>query len=364
MNLDGARNAKYDALREVFKFQESLTPLSAVASSPIFAPEKGSEAHRDMLQARRTGKNDPRELIGIGLLGGKGHNRNRDELRVGIFIQKNKLAQHPIVENIQAMARGESKIIFTGPAARRAVTNGGLARPLRIGCSVGHQRVTAGTLGAFAINRTGGGVGILSNNHVLADTNKARPGDVILQPAKQDGGEKKNRAHHVATLHKFVPIDFGPGAVNFVDCAFAYLMDGIQRETRDFASLEHLDQLAELHEDDELLEPDMPVKKVGRTTGLTHGFVQAIEVDNISVNMVFGNPNRLARFDGQIVITGRKSVFSKGGDSGSLILADRNKPAGLLFAGTERGAEVGGLTYAHPIQAVLDALDVDIYLGS
>ena len=133
MNLDGARNAKYDALREVFKFQESLTPLSAVASSPIFAPEKGSEAHRDMLQARRTGKNDPRELIGIGLLGGKGHNRNRDELRVGIFIQKNKLAQHPIVENIQAMARGESKIIFTGPAARRAVTNGGLARPLRIG---------------------------------------------------------------------------------------------------------------------------------------------------------------------------------------------------------------------------------------
>jgi hypothetical protein len=363
MNLDGARNAKYDSLREAFKFRESATPLSAVASSPTFVPEKGSEAYRDMMQARKIGKNDPRELIGIGLLGGKGHNRNRDELRVGIFIQKNRLAQHPIVENIQTIAKGECKIIYTGRAGRQAVVNGGLARPLRIGCSISHHRVTAGTLGAFAINRTGGGVGILSNNHVLADTNKGRPGDVILQPGKQDGGGRNDRTHHVATLHKFVPIDFSAGAINFVDCAFAYLMDGIGRETRDFTGPQPLDQMSELGHDDEFLEPDVPVKKVGRTTGLTHGFVQATEVDNISVNMVFGNPNRLARFDGQIVIAGRKSVFSKGGDSGSLILTDRNKPVGLLFAGTERGAEVGGLTYAHPIQAVLDALDVDIYVG-
>jgi hypothetical protein len=48
------------------------------------------------------------------------------------------------------------------------------------GISIGHFRVTAGTLGCLVQDRDGNRF-ILSNNHVLADENKAEVGDVILQ---------------------------------------------------------------------------------------------------------------------------------------------------------------------------------------
>jgi hypothetical protein len=41
-------------------------------------------------------------------------------------------------------------------------------RPLKIGVSVGHVDVTAGTLGCFVREPEGEGTFILSNNHVLA----------------------------------------------------------------------------------------------------------------------------------------------------------------------------------------------------
>lgn len=56
-----------------------------------------------------------------------------------------------------------------------------------MGESVGHVRVTAGTIGCFGIDQDGS-VGILSNNHVLAATNAGRSADVILQPGRLDGG--------------------------------------------------------------------------------------------------------------------------------------------------------------------------------
>jgi hypothetical protein len=55
-------------------------------------------------------------------------------------------------------------------------------RPLRIGGSVGHFKITAGTLGCFVRARIGDALHILTNNHVLADENRAKVGDAILQP--------------------------------------------------------------------------------------------------------------------------------------------------------------------------------------
>ncbi|TVP59895.1 MAG: hypothetical protein EA351_01115 [Gemmatimonadales bacterium] len=54
-------------------------------------------------------------------------------------------------------------------------------RPAPIGFSVGHPDITAGTLGARVVNG-GGQVFILSNNHILANSNNASIGDPILQP--------------------------------------------------------------------------------------------------------------------------------------------------------------------------------------
>src|SRR5687768_11659344 len=62
-------------------------------------------------------------------------------------------------------------------------------RPAPCGVSVGHHSITAGTIGAV-VRDTGrsdnGRRYILSNNHVLANSNDARAGDAIWQPGTFD----------------------------------------------------------------------------------------------------------------------------------------------------------------------------------
>lgn len=95
----------------------------------------------------------------------------------------------------------------------------------------------------------------------------------------------------------------------------------------------------------------MPVMKYGRTTGLTHGQVYAIDA-TVNVRYSAG----VARFVHQIVIT--PGTFSAGGDSGSLIVVDgtvdTRKPVGLLFAGSS------SYTIANPIDDVLMNFGVTI----
>ena len=56
--------------------------------------------------------------------------------------------------------------------------------PVPCGVSIGHYNITAGTLGCLV--EASGTVCILSNNHVLADTNNGVVGDDILQPGPCD----------------------------------------------------------------------------------------------------------------------------------------------------------------------------------
>jgi hypothetical protein len=91
--------------------------------------------------------------------------------------------------------------------------------------------------------------------------------------------------------------------------------------------------------------------KYGRTTGLTKGRIDAI---NAIVNI--GYDSGVARFVNQIII--KPGLFSAGGDSGSLIVAqsgtDARKPVGLLFAGSSV------ITIANPIGPVLGRFGVTI----
>ncbi|MHB8155994.1 MAG: hypothetical protein ACYDEQ_01120, partial [Desulfocucumaceae bacterium] len=64
-------------------------------------------------------------------------------------------------------------------------------RPAQPGVSIGHYKVTAGTLGAIVKGEFPGGIAILSNNHILANGTSgadglSRKGDRILQPASYD----------------------------------------------------------------------------------------------------------------------------------------------------------------------------------
>ncbi|MFQ5506999.1 MAG: hypothetical protein ACE5F1_19690, partial [Planctomycetota bacterium] len=217
-------------------------------------------------------------------------------------------------------------------------------RPLRIGGSVGHFEITAGTLGCFVSREADGGEEfLLSNNHVLADENQARRGDAILQPGPADGGRRVE--DRVGELHRFPRLT--KGRRNHVDCAIARMIEGIEYHDND------LDGRTLKGVRTRALDEGEPVFKIGRTTGYREGKVTAIELDNVQVGYDMG----VLVFDDQIEIAPRElgTPFSLGGDSGSLIWDGDARAVGLLFAGNGSDA-----TYANPIRRVLSALEAEL----
>ncbi|MBW2739054.1 MAG: serine protease [Deltaproteobacteria bacterium] len=217
-------------------------------------------------------------------------------------------------------------------------------RPVPIGVSTGHPDITAGTIGC----RVTDGVYFyaLSNNHVYANENSASISDVVLQPGTYDGGTIANDA--IGTLDDFEQIYFD-GSDNTIDAAIA------------FSSKENLDNATPADgygtpkSTTIQAEVNQPVKKYGRTTGLTKGRVYGINA-TVDINYNSG----VARFVSQIIIT--PGSFSAGGDSGSLVVidgkgrtkGDDRKAVGLLFAGSDL------ITIANPISEVLDRFIVTI----
>lgn len=220
-------------------------------------------------------------------------------------------------------------------------------RPAPGGVSIGHERVSAGTLGAVV--RTGGGPRILSNNHVLANSNDAKPGDPVLQPGAADGG---GRDDILGRLERFVPVRWEragsrPGLL-------ARLVGGSQGGNR-------VDAALAVPVDLEAVEPHIlgigpvrgtatvdvgtPVRKSGRTTGVTSGTIVGVSA---TVRIDYGD--RTARFTDQIVA----SSLSRPGDSGSLVVDPETRAVGLLFAGSESA------TVLNPIDLVRSALDIDV----
>ena len=213
----------------------------------------------------------------------------------------------------------------------------GRYRPAPGGVSVGHPDVTAGTLGCLVEKE--GKHYILSNNHVLADSNAAAPGDRVLQPGPADGGTSPD--DEIATLEPYQEIDF-TGAPNYIDAAIALVGDCNQDVVLPKIIGIGLPLAAPVP-----AEPHQIVRKRGRTTRLTVG-----RVDDISADFPVNYGNRSAEFRNQILITGVDSYyFSQPGDSGSLIVDEKTrKPVALLFAGGE--IEGRPATLANPIDLV------------
>lgn len=239
-------------------------------------------------------------------------------------------------------------------------------RPAPGGVSIGHKDITAGTLGCLV--QKNGKRYILSNNHVLANSNAADIGDAILQPGPYDGGQDPH--DRIALLSEFVPIEFAGGGSdcpiakgtagflnalaaiigsksrlqpvrlaaageNKVDCAIAEPTD------QSFVSSEIL----EIGNISGVAEGSlgMNVKKSGRTTALTTGSIQQIDV---TVQVSYGD--KTATFVDQLMA----GNMSQGGDSGSVVLDEQNHIVGLLFAGSDTS------TIINRIQDVFAALGV------
>ncbi|WP_432543350.1 chymotrypsin family serine protease [Kineococcus sp. SYSU DK002] len=214
-------------------------------------------------------------------------------------------------------------------------------RPLRPGLSIAQQDVTAGTLGGFVTVEGSDGLYVLSNNHVLADSDRAALEDPVLQPGPHDGGTAGDR---VGRLARAVPLEAGRG--NAVDAALALLEADVSEVDLEYP----VGRLTGWTDPDD----EVAVEKVGRTTGWTKGRITAIELDDVAVQYPVG----VVSFDGQIEVEGDAGAFSAGGDSGSLVYRpDTRQAVGLLFAGSERGGANGaGLTFCNPIGLVLTAL--------
>jgi hypothetical protein len=205
-------------------------------------------------------------------------------------------------------------------------------RPAKGGYSVGHKSITAGTIATGVYDLLPGGstnppvhgVGIppkyyiLSNNHVLANSNNANLGDAILQPGPYDGGT--DPADRIATLSRFIPINFAAGASNLVDAAIAEgQFHELDREI-------YWNGCVRGWRRKQNVSVGTLVKKTGRTTNFTTGRITAI---NATINVNYGG-GRVARLIDQLVTTN----MSAGGDSGSLVMTLDNVAMGLLFAGS------------------------------
>jgi hypothetical protein len=224
-------------------------------------------------------------------------------------------------------------------------------RPIVGGISAGHHDITAGTLSCFCRSLQVGDdpaqIFALSNNHVFAAVNLGATGDDLYQPGPADGGTLSD---HFAELHRFVPIHLGGSTPNSVDAAIGRLLPGTEF-TAEVCSIGSITGTS-------LVEEDMEVRKHGRTSGYSEGFVSNISYDAL-VGMDHNDSTVIALFTNQMRIESSPpyAAFGLGGDSGSLVFRrDENHAVGLYFAGPESG------TYgiANHIEDVLDRLKIQL----
>ena len=245
-------------------------------------------------------------------------------------------------------------------------------RPAPGGVSIGHEDITAGTLGCFV--EKDGEIFILSNNHVLANSNDATIGDSILQPGPYDGGRNTDQ---IAVLHDYLPIQFegvdlppdcevASEAVKFLNFCARLMGSKVRvkayrpREGPNVIDAAIAKPLSITDVTSEINGIGRPtgsrapalgdhITKSGRTTGVSSGTIDQVDV---TVTVQYGTL-KLAIFEDQFIST----IDSGGGDSGSSILDDDRKIVGLLFAGGDGSTVMSSIDYA------LEGFGVQVYTG-
>jgi hypothetical protein len=218
-----------------------------------------------------------------------------------------------------------------------------------------------GTLGALVEDQNSG-LFILSNNHVLAESDQARAGDTIVQPALIDLNCNPQAGRTVGALRYVVPLKSPQtnadaalaAATPAVDGTGAILqlgpsVNGVLTAGAPAAGVGETLTAGLLNQ--------LRVVKSGRTTGLTCSTVNTV---NLSVQVDYyydcaeTQPYYTKTYVNQIGMPG--ASFADSGDSGALVLdAANSQPVGLLFAS---GADDSnhGFSVANPIQDVLSEL--------
>jgi hypothetical protein len=253
------------------------------------------------------------------------------------------------------MGTGRVQVFQTQPNQRAQTL------PVELGTSGGNINDTStqgsklfccgGTLGSLLIRN--GSYYILSNNHVLARSNQASPGEPISQPGIIDTNCSTAGTQTVANLTFFVKLQNGAN----VDVAIAQIAQGAVDLTGNILLLGstatgRTPDPGPPHQGRGILASmGELVAKSGRTTGLT---CSTVSVTNLSTSVMYPTPCGAATgftvtYSNQISVSG--GGFSGSGDSGSLIV-DQNTadPVALLYGGSDTDS-VG-----NPVADVLNAL--------
>ncbi|HYL64040.1 MAG TPA: hypothetical protein VE077_15600 [Candidatus Methylomirabilis sp.] len=210
-----------------------------------------------------------------------------------------------------------------------------------------------GTLGSLIVNN--GTDYILSNNHVLANSDAGTIGDAITQPGLIDAQCQTTGTATVANLSQFLTLENNPP--NPIDAAIAQIVSGKVDTSGNILLLGATTDANGVPVPGppeagpgEAAAVGLAVAKSGRTTGLTCSTVDSISAAfSVQYQKGCGTGAMFTlNYTGQISVLG--GGFSNEGDSGSLIVRqDTANAVALLFAGSDTDA-VG-----NPIGAVLNA---------
>jgi hypothetical protein len=218
-----------------------------------------------------------------------------------------------------------------------------------------------GTLGALISDRNNN-LYILSNNHVLAESDQARAGDTVVQPALVDLNCNPQGGRTVGALRYVVPIQSSQtnvdaalaAATPAVDSSGAILqlgppLNGVLTPAAPAAGTGEALTAGLLNQ--------LRVVKSGRTTGLTCSTVNTVNL-TVQVDYYYDCAETQRYYTktyvNQIGMPG--ASFADSGDSGALVLdAGNAQPVGLFFSsGTDDSNH--GFSIANPIQDVLTEL--------
>jgi hypothetical protein len=263
--------------------------------------------------------------------------------------------------------------IESNPATHQAQ----MASPISLGSSGGNNNdydtqgnqisdCCGGTLGALVQN-TGGTQYILSCNHVLARSDQAATGEMIVQPGLIDNNCTPNGdgagTTPVGVLTAWLPLSSN---TTNADAAIAQVDSGAVNPTGAILELGAVQNgelaaappgISSTGGKGESASLNLSVAKSGRTTGLTCASVSSINLDvevSYYKNCAETEPYLTKTYTNQIAVSGNQ--FSDAGDSGSLVVDSSNaEPVGLFFAGgvTNTGVTEG---VANPASTVLAEL--------
>jgi hypothetical protein len=230
--------------------------------------------------------------------------------------------------------------------------------PVKLGTSGGNaddvsgRFCCGGTLGSLLTRN--GSFYILSNNHVLARSDQASPGEPITQPGIIETNCSTAGTNTVANLTSFVNLQ---ASGTNVDVAIALIVPGAVDLTGSILSLGSTatgstPDAGPPHQGRGILASvGEQVAKSGRTTGLTCSTVSAT---NMSTSVTYqtqcnGGTSFSVTYRNQVAVSG--GGFSAGGDSGSLIVDELTAdPVALLYGGSDTD------TVGNPVADVLAAL--------